>query len=134
MRSTAHTNIYLSMTKKILIVDDEPELVELFAGVLESAGYAITKAFDGKQALQALAAEAPDLILLDIVMPNTDGFELLSKVKQNPTLQHIKVIMLSNMQGQEYLDKATDLGADDYWYKVNTHLTDLVDKVALLLQ
>lgn len=121
------------MSKKILIVDDEAELVELFSDILAAAGFNIYKAYNGEEAMQYVNGSRPDMILLDVRMPKTDGFEFLQKLRESDELQNIKVIMLSNMQGQEYLDKATDLGADDYWYKMNTHLVDLVDKVKKLL-
>jgi len=121
------------MPKKILIVDDEQELVTLFSDVLTSAGFEIVGALDGRQALSAAKKHKPDMILLDIKMPDEDGFEVLKKIKSDSSLQNIKVIMLTNMQGQGYIDSATKLGADDYWYKMNTHLVDLVAKVRELL-
>ncbi|MGB0756866.1 MAG: response regulator [Patescibacteria group bacterium] len=121
------------MSKKILIVDDEPELVELFSDILKTAGYDIFKAYDGREAMHVVQENMPDLILLDVKMPGVDGFTFLAQLRDDPKLAHIKVIMLSNMQGQEYLDQATALGSDDYWYKMDTHLVDLVEKVNGLL-
>lgn len=121
------------MSKKILVVDDEPELATLFSDVLSAAGFEIDSALDGKEALSLTKKFNPDLILLDIKMPAVDGFAVLKKLKSDPDLQNIKVIMLTNMQGQGYVDSAAKLGADDYWYKMNTHLVDLVEKVKSLL-
>lgn len=117
------------MKKKILIIDDEQDLLELFSDILRSAGFEVSTAFDGQKGLEVMLQDKPDLVLLDIVMPNVDGFAMLREMKQKPELLNVKVIVLSNMQGQEYIDQATELGADDYWYKMNTHLTDLVEKV-----
>ena len=121
------------MSKKILIVDDEQELVTLFSDVLTSAGFEIVSALNGAQALAEAKKNKPDLILLDIKMPEEDGFEVLKKIKLESDLRQIKVIMLTNMQGQGYIDSATKLGADDYWYKMNTHLVDLVAKIKNLM-
>jgi len=121
------------MAKRILIVDDEEDLTNLFSDILESAGFEISVASDGKTALKQAKQHMPDLILLDIKMPKMDGFEVLKKLKAHAKTENVKVIMLSNMQGQNYIDNATSLGADDYWYKMNTHLLDLVEKVKVLL-
>lgn len=121
------------MSHKILIIDDESEVVELFKGILVSAGFEVLHAYSGDEGYAIAQETRPDLVLLDIQMPKVDGFEVLKKLKENNDLEDIKVIVLSNMQGQEYIDKATDLGADDYWYKMNTHLVDLVEKVKTLL-
>ncbi len=121
------------MPKKILIVDDEEDLVTLFSDVLESAGFEIICAYDGNEVLPQAKKDKPDLILLDIKMPKIDGLEVLKMLKLEPELSDVKVIMLTNMQGQGYIDSATKLGADDYWYKMNTHLVDLVNKVKKLL-
>ncbi len=118
---------------KILIVDDDADLVELFSGVLTSAGFEVYSASDGVKALKQMQSKKPDLVLLDVEMPNMGGFETLEKIRKNQHTQNTKVIMVSNRQGQNYLDKAADLGADGYWYKMNTHLVDLVEKVKKLL-
>lgn len=121
------------MSKKILIVDDEQDLVTLFSDILQSAGFETRAAMDGSEALALAQSENFDLILLDIKMPKLDGFEVLKALREDQKTRNIKVIMLSNMQGQGYIDSATSLGADDYWYKMNTHLLDLVQKVKALL-
>jgi len=123
----------MSLSKRVLIVDDEPDLTDLFATVLTSAGFEVIKASDGSKALASMKNYLPDLVLLDVQMPNMDGFETLGKIRTDDHLRSTRVIIVSNMQGQDYLDKATNLGADDYWYKANTHLVDLVDKVKKLL-
>ncbi len=121
------------MAKKVLIVDDEQDLVTLFSDVLESAGFVTEPAYDGSEVMALVKKDKPDLVLLDIKMPRVDGFEVLKSLRADPETKDVKIIMLSNMQGQEYVDNATSLGADDYWYKMNTHLLDLVEKVKSLL-
>lgn len=120
--------------KHILIVDDEPELTELFGDVLTTAGFDIDCAYSGIEAMHKVKEKKPDLILLDVKMPGMDGFEFLSQLREDLVYHPIKVIMISNMKGQEYVDEATARGADDYWYKMDTHLVDLVEKVQTLLK
>jgi two-component system alkaline phosphatase synthesis response regulator PhoP len=82
---------------KILLVDDDPDFVEATRTVLESVPYEITVAYDGNEALVKVQEERPDLILLDIIMPTQDGFHVCEKLKSDPDLWHIPVIMLTSL-------------------------------------
>jgi len=100
--------------KKILIADDKPEVVELVRVTLEGEDYQILSAFDGEEALEKIRKEKPDLILLDIVMPKIDGFEVLSKLKNDSQTKDTPVIILT-AQGQKVdQEKGRRLGAQDY--------------------
>ncbi len=100
--------------KKILIADDRSEVVELVRVSLEGEDYQIIDASDGKEALEKIRKEKPDLVLLDVVMPKMDGFEVLSKLKKDPQTREIPVIMLT-AQGQKLdQEKGRRLGARDY--------------------
>ena len=81
--------------KKILAVDDEKHIVRLVQVNLERHGYTVVTAFDGKEALEKVAAEKPDLIVLDVMMPYLDGFEVLKELKKDPDTRGIPVIMLT---------------------------------------
>ncbi|MBI2091576.1 MAG: response regulator [Deltaproteobacteria bacterium] len=102
------------MTKKILIVDDEKDLVETLSFRLEAAGYAIITAFDGKEGLEKARSEKPDIVLLDIMMPKMDGYQVCRMLKFDDEYKHMPIIMLT-ARGQEQ-DKKTgeNVGADDY--------------------
>lgn len=103
------------MTKKrILVVDDEENIVELLRMNLKKFGYEVLCAYDGEEAIQITMREKPDLILLDIMMPGIDGLEVCRRVKMNPDVTHIPIIMLSARS--EETDKVIGLGigADDY--------------------
>jgi serine phosphatase RsbU (regulator of sigma subunit) len=99
---------------KIIIVDDEPFNVDYLEQELEDLGYAIVSASNGQQALDRIHAEAPDLVLLDIMMPVMDGFEVLARLKANPATRDIPVIVISAMNDLQSVVKGIKLGADDY--------------------
>jgi DNA-binding response OmpR family regulator len=103
--------------KKILIADDKPEVVELVRATLERGDYQIIDASDGKEALEKIKKEKPDLVLLDIVMPKMDGFEVLSQLKKDIKLKEIPVIMLTARGQKLDKDKGVRLGAEDYIVK-----------------
>ncbi len=103
--------------KKILIADDRPEVVELVKVTLEGEGYLTIDASDGREALEKIRKEKPDLILLDIVMPKMDGFEVLSELKNDSQTEDTPVIMLT-AQGQKLdQEKGKELGATGYIIK-----------------
>jgi DNA-binding response OmpR family regulator len=98
----------------ILIVDDDVELVGLLSFALETAGYNIRAAFDGKEAVAKLREHAPDLVILDVNLPNQDGFEVLADLR---TFSQVPVIMLTVRATEEDEVQGLDLGADDYLRK-----------------
>src|SRR5207244_6922121 len=81
--------------KKILAVDDYPQIVRLIQINLQKAGYQVITAADGEEGLEKFYAERPDLVILDVIMPKRDGFELLRTIKSDPETQHTPVIMLT---------------------------------------
>ena len=100
---------------KILIVEDEPQINRLIELVLVSDGfYNIKKAFDGLEALDMIKADKPDLILLDIMLPEIDGYELCKKIKEDEYLKSIKVIMLTAKKMEEDVLEGFESGAIDY--------------------
>jgi class 3 adenylate cyclase len=99
---------------KILIVDDEPFNVDYLEQELEDLNYLIMTASNGKEALDQVRSEKPDLILLDIMMPVMDGFEVLEQLKVDPLLRNIPVIVISAMNDLESVVKGIQLGAEDY--------------------
>lgn len=119
--------------KKILIAEDEPDMRAILVGMVESAGYKVIPAEDGKRALELAIKENPDMILLDVVMPKMSGFEVLEKLKYNPATQETPVIILSNLGQEEEIIKGKSLGAVDYLVKADVHLTDVLDKISKYL-
>jgi DNA-binding response OmpR family regulator len=105
------------MTKKILIADDEVNIVISLEFLVEQAGYQLQSAHTGEDVLQKIVAFQPDLILLDVMMPKINGFEVCRWVRQNPDWQHIKIIMLTAKGREVEVAKGLALGADAYIIK-----------------
>lgn len=100
---------------KILIVEDEPQINRLIELVLQSEGYyKIKKAFDGKEALETIKTEKPDLILMDVMIPEIDGFSLCKLIKEDKNLSSIQIIMLTAKKMEEDILKGFENGAIDY--------------------
>ncbi len=100
--------------KKILIVEDEESLLKLESILLTSKGFEVVGVPNGKAALKALEEDAPDLVLLDIMLPEMDGFEVCKHIKQNPATRHIPVVMLTAKKTREDMERGREVGADCY--------------------
>jgi len=100
--------------KKILLVDDEEDIIKMNMLRLSESNYRVISANDGKEGIEKAEKEMPDLILLDVVMPSMDGLETLTRLKSNPRISHIPVIMLSGVGEKKALDKAMSSGAVDF--------------------
>ncbi len=111
--------------KKVLIVDDEPTLGEILAAKLDEAGFETILARDGNEGLEMALAQKPDLILLDIVMPKMDGITMLRELRQNEWGKTAAVIMLSNLNTAEAVERSLAEGVYDYLVKVDYSLDDL---------
>lgn len=102
------------MSGKVLIVDDEPNILMSLEFLLKKGGYEVFIARDGREALDIVEAELPDIILLDVMMPEVDGYEVCQKVKNDVETRKIKIIFLSAKTKQEDIDKGYEMGADLY--------------------
>ena len=100
--------------KKILIVEDEESLLKLESILLTSKGYDVRGVANGQEALDAIQEERPDLVLLDIMLPEIDGFEVCQRIKSNPETQDLPVIMLTAKKSREDMARGEKVGAD--WY------------------
>ena len=102
------------MANKILVVDDEPNIVLSLEFLMKQAGFDVRTASDGEAALAAVAAEPPDLLLLDVMMPRKNGYEVCQAIRANPDWQKIRIIMLTAKGREVEREKGLALGADDY--------------------
>ena len=102
------------MAHKILVVDDEPNIVLSLEFLLKQAGFQVRTASDGEAGIAAMAAEAPDLVLLDVMMPRKNGYEVCQAIRANPAWKNIRIIMLTAKGREVEREKGMALGADDY--------------------
>jgi len=100
--------------KTILIVDDDPMNREVMEAFLESAGYQVRLANNGKRGLDAAREYSPHLIILDVKMPDMDGYEVCAILKANDATKHIPVLIVTGFKSREYLDKSQEAGADGF--------------------
>lgn len=121
------------MSPSILIADDEPNIVLSLEFLLQDAGYRVRIARDGQEALDAVAAELPDLLLLDVMLPRLSGFDVCQRIRANPDWRHLRVVMLSAKGRAAEVDKGLALGADAYVTKPFA-IKDLLAEVARQLQ
>jgi signal transduction histidine kinase len=118
---------------RILVVDDTPEIQELLQIHLETEGYQVLVAGNGQEALAAVAAEAPDLILLDVLMPVMDGYEVCRRLKADEETAFIPIVILTALQDLSHRLRGIELGADDFLTKPFNHL-ELLTRVRSLLR
>lgn len=105
------------MSKRVLIVDDETNIVISVEFLVKQAGYELDIAHDGEEALAKVAQFQPDLVLLDIMMPKFNGFEVCRRIRENPAWQDIKIVMLTAKGREAEVTKGLALGADAYIIK-----------------
>ena len=122
------------MSKKILIIEDDKFLRELIVKKLVKEGYEISEAVDGEEGVKKVKEEKPDLVLLDLILPGIDGFEVLSRTKEDPALSQIPVIILSNLGQKEDVERGLGLGAIDYLIKAHFTPGEIIEKIRVILK
>jgi len=119
--------------KTILLIEDEAALQKTLGDVLSQEGYKILSALDGEVGARIAKEKTPDLILLDLVLPKMMGFEVLEQLRKDDETKDIPVIVLTNLENLEDVQRATDLGATTYLIKSNYELQEVVQKVKTAL-
>jgi DNA-binding response OmpR family regulator len=117
------------MAKTILIIEDDKFLRELIAQKLVKEGYETSEAIDGEEGIKKVQETKPDLVLLDLILPGIDGFEVLSKMREDPSLAQIPVIILSNLGQKEDVERGLKLGAVDYLIKAHFTPGEIIEKI-----
>ncbi|EKD99531.1 MAG: response regulator receiver protein [uncultured bacterium] len=121
------------MSKKVLIVEDDESFYSLCETAIKLKGYQVVHVADGSQAIQKIITEKPDLLLLDIVLPGMSGLDILENIKAMEEIKNTRVIMLTNFGTDANVNKAMELGAEDYVMKYNVVPAELANKVEVLL-
>lgn len=117
----------------VLIVEDELPFRQIYRDILRLDGYNVLEAEDGEEGLQIIGQQKPDLILLDLVMPKVSGFDVLTKVKGDPELKNIPVVVYSILNDKAEIDRAMKMGANDFTIKGETPAREVLAKIKALL-
>jgi len=120
--------------KSILLVEDDPFVIDIYTKKLKAAGFSVETAQDGEEALRKFKEWKPDLLILDIVLPNIDGWELLSKIKTDEKLRDLKVVVLSNLGQKIDVEKGLKLGVVRYFIKAHYTPTQVVREIKEILK
>jgi len=121
--------INLANAKKIILIEDDRYLCRAYKDGLERAGFRLILAYDGKEGLEKIKTEKPDLVLLDLVMPVLDGFKVLKELKNDDNTRHLPIVVLTNLGQDEDIKKGMDLGAVDYLIKTEYSMREVIEKV-----
>ncbi|MFA6028034.1 MAG: response regulator [Patescibacteria group bacterium] len=119
-------------TKRILVAEDDRPISKVLTLKLQHSGYEVVQAFDGEQAIDLLFKENFDLVLLDLIMPKKNGFDVLRELKEKGKM--VNVIVTSNLSQEEDKKTVMELGAKDYFVKSNTPLAKIVEYVEQMLK
>jgi len=120
--------------KTILLVEDDPFLIDIYKTKLNESGYTIEVAKDGKEALLKMKELHPDLLILDIVIPNVDGWKVLKLIRKDKELSNVKIIILSNLGQKDEVEKAMKLGAERYLIKAHFTPSEVLQEVKKVLE
>lgn len=120
--------------KKVLIIEDDSFLQGLEANKLEKEGYKVITASTGTEAMKKINEPDIDIILLDLILPDFSGFEILAKIKEIETLKKVPVIVFSNLTEEKDVNKSKELGATDFLVKSNFTLDELIKHIGALLK
>ena len=115
--------------KTILFIEDESALQKTFNDLLNKKGYTMTSALDGETGLRLAEVQKPDLIILDLILPKLHGFDVLERLKKNQATKDIPVIVLTNLEGINEIEKAIELGATTYLVKAQYTLDEMMEKI-----
>lgn len=122
------------MAKTILIIEDDQFLRELISKKLIQEGFEVLEAVDGEDGIKKVKENKPELILLDLILPNLDGFEVLAAIKGMPALSAIPVIILSNLGQAEEVEKGLKMGAVDYLVKARLTPGEIIERIKAVLK
>jgi CheY-like chemotaxis protein len=120
--------------KKVMLIEDDKFLSSLIRARLEKDGLTVVQSFDGDDAIKRLPDERPDLVILDLVMPKMNGFDVLKSISMMPGLERTPVIIVSNLAQDSDIEKARQLGAKAYFVKVKISIDDLIGKIENLMK
>lgn len=117
-----------------MVIEDDRFLSSLIKARIEKDGIIVIQSFDGEDAIKRLPEERPDLVILDLIMPKANGFEVLKAISLIPGLERTPVVIVSNLAQDSDIEKARQLGAREYFVKVKISIDDLISKIETLVR
>lgn len=120
--------------KTILLVEDDPFLIDIYSTKMKEAGFVVEVAQDGEEAFRKIKELTPDLVLLDIVLPTVNGWEILRNVKKDDSLKDLKIIILSNLGEKDEVEKGMKAGATRYLVKAHYTPSEVVKEIKKILE
>jgi DNA-binding response OmpR family regulator len=120
--------------KEVLLIEDDPFLIDIYTTKLKEAGFSIEVANSGELVFKKINEKKPDLVVLDIVLPQIDGWEILKKIKSNSRFKSIPVIILSNLGQKAEVEKGISLGATKYLIKAHYTPTQVVEEIKKIMK
>jgi len=120
--------------KKILLVEDDPFLIDIYTTKLKEAGFTVKVAEEGEAVLPALKENTPDLMILDIVLPQVDGWEVLRRIQKEKAFKKLKIVVLSNLGQKSEIAKGLKLGAMKYLIKAHHTPSEVVEEIKNILK
>jgi two-component system phosphate regulon response regulator PhoB len=118
---------------KVLIIEDEDILAKVLAEKMEKSGFEVAIAEDGEKALDLIKSFKPDIIMLDLMLPKLDGFEVLKQIKADDATKRIPIVAISNLSEDSNIEKALKLGVENYFVKSNHPINEIIEKVKAVL-
>jgi DNA-binding response OmpR family regulator len=122
------------MNKTILLIEDDPFLVDIYSSKLKGAGFCVELAGDGAVTTDFIKTKNPDLILLDLVLPNMDGWQVLERIRADADLKTVPVVIFSNLSQTSDLDKGKALGATKYLIKSQYTPSEVVEEIKKIVK
>lgn len=120
--------------KNILLIEDDPFLIDIYITKLKEAGFGVEVAKDGQTALKLLKRKKYDLLILDIVLPHIDGWEILERIKKQKELKDLLIVILSNLGQKQEVKKGLDLGATKYLIKAHYKPSEIIEEIKEILK
>lgn len=120
--------------KRVLIIEDDPFLIDIYITKFKELGFSVDVASDGKEGLRKLKEKEFDVLMLDIVLPHIDGWQVLRRIEEDEKLKNLKVVVLSNLGQKEEVEKGLKLGAVKYLIKAHYTPQEVVDEVKKVLK
>lgn len=120
--------------KSVLLIEDDPFLIDLYTTKFKEVGFAVEVASSGAEGLNKVKTMKPDILLLDIVLPNINGWQILEEIRKDEALKGLKIVILSNLTSKEEVEKGLNMGADKYLIKAHYTPSEVVEEIKKILE